>query len=128
MIAVAQRRKYLHLLSHVGIDHAFSPRMVAVKEIEEMLAEGPTRRLSTLAEGIIDVYQIRVGKGAEVVGKPLRETELAPDLMIAAAPHDGEARLPGPDDSLQPGDTVLVIGRQAMEKKLEKIFATRQAP
>ena len=32
-IAVVQRSKYLHLLPHVGIDHAFSPRADAVKAI-----------------------------------------------------------------------------------------------
>ena len=122
-IAVVQRPDYIHLLESVGIDRPFSPRMVAVKEIERILDEAPLRRMSSLAEGIVDVYWVRAGKRAKVIGKPLREVKLTPDWMIAAIQHDQKVTVPGADDSIQAGDTVLVIGRSGMESKLKKLFA-----
>lgn len=121
-IAVVQKPNYLHLLPHVGIDEAFSPRVVAVREIEALIDERPLRRIATLVEGILDVYQIRIGEKAVVLGQPLREATLTSDSLIAAVPEGDGFRLPGPDDVLAAGDMILVIGRHALDQKLAAIF------
>jgi trk system potassium uptake protein TrkA len=97
--------------------------MVAVREIEQLLDEAPLRRISTLAEGIVDVYWVRAGRKSKFVNRPLREVKLTPDWMIAAIQHGQDVSVPGADDSIQLGDTVLVIGRSGAESKLKKIFA-----
>jgi trk system potassium uptake protein TrkA len=122
VVAVVQRPDYLHLLTHVGVDRPFSPRRVAVKEIESLVDESPLRRTASLAEGIIDVFRVRVGRNADVVGKPLREIKLTPNWIIAAIQHGGEVRVPQADDTIHAGDTVLVIGRHGRESTLKKIF------
>jgi trk system potassium uptake protein TrkA len=124
VIAVVQRPNYMHLLPSVGIDRPFSPRRVAVKEIEQVLDDSPLRRMSSLAEGYIDVYRVRVGESSEVVGKRLRDIKLTPNWMIAVLQHDGETRVPSADDRLAAGDTIQVIGRHGEEKTLRKLFAT----
>ena len=121
--AVVQKPSYLHLLAHIGIDRPFSPRMVAVKEIERLIDESPLRRMSSLAEGIIDVYWVRVGAKAKVIGKPLREIKLTPDWMITAIQQGEQVRVPGADDVVRADDTLLAIGRRGMEDKLKKLFA-----
>jgi trk system potassium uptake protein TrkA len=123
-VAVVQKQNYLHLLNHVGIDRAFSPRMVAVKEISQLLESESLRRMASLAEGIIDVYWVKVGPKAKVADEPLRKIKLTPDWMIAAIDHEGQVRVPGADDVLSVGDTVLLIGKHGMENKLRKLFNT----
>lgn len=125
VMAVAQRPNYHHLLNHVGIDRVFSPRMVAAQEIAVGLGQGPLRRMASLAEGVIDVYQVEVGKRAEVHGKPLHEVNLSPDWMVAAVQHKDKVKVPSADDSMLAGDIVLVVGRHGMEKKLKKIFGKK---
>ena len=122
-VALVQRTNYQHLLTPVGIDHAFSPRRVAVSEIEDLIDKGGLRCVSTIAEGVIDVFRVRIGAKAEVAGRPLREITLK-DAVIAAVPDGDGARMPGPDDVLNADDTVLVIGRHGIEKSLRKLFAT----
>lgn len=121
-IASVQRPNYLHLMSRVGIDRPFSPRAVAVREIEDLLADKRLHRLATLAEGAVDVYQVSVSKKAAVAGKTLREIRITPDWMIAAVERKEEVRVPGADDTIEVGDTVLVIGRSGEEGKLRKLF------
>jgi len=124
--AVVQRSSYMRLLSHVGIDSAFSPRQVAASEIELIIDESSLRLVSNLAEGIIDVYRVRVGPGAEVVGKPLREVKLSPNWIIAAIQVAGSdtVSVPGAEDVVNAGDTLLVIGRHGRERTLRKMFDT----
>jgi trk/ktr system potassium uptake protein len=135
-IAAVQRTNYLHLMKRVGIDRPFSPRQVAIREIENLLADRRLHRLASLAEGGVEVYQVTVGRKAPVAGKMLREVKLAPDWVIAAIQHaDADANrkaprsetpdvhVPGADDVIIAGDTVLVIGRHGQESRLKQLLA-----
>jgi len=122
VISVVQRPRYVHLIGRVGIDHAFSPRRVAAKEIERSLIETPLLRMASLAEGVVDVYRVRVKPSARAVGQPLRDLHLSPEWMIAAIQHGRQTRVPTAEDAIQAGDDVLVIGRHGQERKLKKLF------
>ena len=82
-IAVVQRTVYMHLLPTVGIDRAFSPRVVAVAEIRKTLDHGPVRLLASLSQGTADVYEITPTRRATAVGKELRNLELPANCMNA---------------------------------------------
>jgi len=122
--AVVQRPNYRHLLKHVGIDRPFSQRQVAVKEIENIVDESGLRLTASLAEGIIDVFRVRVGADSGVIGKPLRKVNLSPNWIIAAIQNDEGVSVPVADDTITVGDTLLVVGRHGREGTLRKLFAT----
>lgn len=125
-LAVLHRDMYMNLVEHVGIDRAFSPPEAAVWEIKQLLDEGPIRRLGELAVGIAYVYEIRVPKdGNGVVGKPLKEVKFPVGVMIAAIQRGEEVRVPGGDDSISPGDTVVAIGPEGIDKDLRKSFGIK---
>ena len=121
-VAVVQRPDYLHLLESVGIDRAFSPRMVAVKEIERFMESGSLRRMASLAEGEIDVYWCHVSPSARMAGMALRDIKLSPDWVVAAIQRVDHVHVPGAEDIVRAGDTLLVIGRHGQERKLRKLF------
>lgn len=122
-IAVTQRSTYLHLLKHVGIDRAFSPRVVAAREIQLLLEPGPVRVGASLVEATADVYEIRVLEGAAVAGKALKTIEFPGPCVIGAIQRGDEVFVPGADDAVRAGDCVLAIGARGMGNKLEKLFA-----
>ena len=122
-IAVLQRPTYLHLIGHIGLDHAFSPRSTAVSEIERLISGANVRRLTTLAEGIAEVYEVRVPRlDRPVLGKPLKQIEFPARTIIAAISRGDDVFVPGADDTIQGGDTVIVIGQADCGKTLRKIF------
>jgi trk system potassium uptake protein TrkA len=125
VITVVQRTQYLDVVFDIGVDSVFSPRTEAAREIEGVLDDRPIRYLGSLAEGVVDLLQIRVGEGAMVTGKRLREVKLSPEWVVAAIQHDQLAHVPGPDDTFDEGDVVLVLGRRGNEDKLRKIFHAR---
>ncbi|NOX58091.1 MAG: Trk system potassium transporter TrkA [Planctomycetes bacterium] len=124
-VAVVQRSDYLHLLASVGIDRAFSPRMVAVRELERFIAGNSLQRIVSLAHGMIDVYRFHVGHKAHCVGKMLREIRLTPKGIVAAIQHGDHVEVPSADHILHADDTLLVIGQPGMESNLRKMFATK---
>lgn len=122
-IAVTQRSTYLHLLEHVGIDRAFSPRVVAAREIQLLLEPGPVRVLASLVEATADVYEVRVSENAEAVDKPLKSIRLPGPCVIGPIQRGDKVFVPGAEDTVQAGDCVLVIGARGMKDKLKKLFA-----
>jgi trk system potassium uptake protein TrkA len=122
-IAVLQRSTYLHLLEHVGIDRAFSPRSVAVSEIQRLLGTGPVRKLASLAEKVAEVYEVEVPPSAKrVVNRPLRDCEFPSHSLIAAIERGDEVFVPGADNRIQAGDTIIVIGPAEVQRDLHRIF------
>ncbi len=122
VIAVVQGSTYLDLVYHIGVDRAFNPSVVAATEIRHTLEEGPLHKLSSLADGVVDAYRVRVAVKGEAVGKKLREIKLSPNWIVAAVRRGERAWVPGADDVLDVGDTALLVGKHGMQKQLEKLF------
>lgn len=121
-MAVLQRSTYLHLVEHVGIDRAFSPRATAVAEIQRLLDRGPVRKLVSLAKGIAEVYELKLGDGAtSLVGRPLRDLNLPPGTLIAAVQRGDDVFVPGANDELSLGDTLILIGNESLHKTLTRM-------
>jgi trk system potassium uptake protein TrkA len=122
VITVVQHSKFLDVIFDIGIDKAFSPRIVAGNEIESVMDESPLRHLGSLAAGIIDVYRVRIAEKASVLGRPLRDVKLSPAWVVAAIVREKHAFVPGADDVFEQSDTVLVVGRHGEERTLKRLF------
>ena len=124
-IAIVQQSKYLHLFPHVGIDHAFSPRAVAVNAIQHLIDTGPVRELASFADGMAAVFEVRPAKRAKILGNELRNIKMPARTMIAAIRRDDDVHVPGADDTMQAKDVVLVIGPREVGDELKKLFGTK---
>ena len=122
VITVLQQAKFLDVALDIGVDRAFSPRTVAVDEINQILDESPLRRLGGLAAGQVDVFRVRTGPGAHVAGKPLHAVGLSPNWVVAAVQRGREVSVPGAEDSIEPGDVALVVGKRGNEDQLRELF------
>ncbi|QQE12421.1 Trk system potassium transporter TrkA [Planctomycetota bacterium] len=122
-MAVLQRPTYLHLLRHVGIDKAFSPRSTAVTEIQRLIEPGPVRRLGSLSEGIAEIYEIKVPEEAKkVLSKQLLDIKFPSHCMIAAIQRNNEVFVPGASSTIEANDTVIVVGPASSKSELRRLF------
>ncbi len=122
---VIQQPRYLNLLEQIGLERAFSPRMIAAREIYRMADESPVQRMATLAEGVADVYQIRPTAGSSAVGQPLSEVQFPSGLMVAALQRGSDVHVPTATDRLEPGDEVVVIAKSGIQQELRRFFVGR---
>ena len=94
-----------------------------MSEIERLLAGEPVTELGAIAEGIANVYEVRVpGLAKQVIDLPLREIPLPEGSLIAAISRGTRAFVPGADDTVQAGDTVVVVGSPDCLDTLRKLF------
>jgi trk system potassium uptake protein len=120
-VAVVERARYLDLLTHIGVDRAYAPGMVAAKELGMLLDDSPFLRLATLVSGV-DIYLWRVAESDIEHQRPLAETNLSPEGVVAAIRREGEVWVPGPEDTIGPGDAVLIVGKAGAEKDIRRLL------
>ncbi len=121
-VVVITQPTYLRLLEHLGIDHPYSPRIVAAKEVLRLIDVSPVRRLATISEGVADVYELTQVNTGTAVGKPLKDIKLPKGTFVAAVQRGDEVRVPGAEDAIQRGDCLIVIGPAKIEKRLRDLF------
>ena len=119
---VVQRSAYLDSVYSIGLDRAYSPRTVAAKQIEEALDSNAVRVVSSLADGSVSVFRVRVGEACDLVGKRLRTVKLTPDWSVLAVQRGERTWVPHADDELAIADEVLVLGRTERRERLVEIF------
>ena len=121
-MAILHEKTYLELVRNLGIDFPFSPRSVATSEILKLIDDRPIRKLASLAEGIADVYALNRVTGGKFTNLPLCDIKLPPGSLIAGLERSGQVIVPGAQDRVLPGDSLLAIGPNKMEKILTKGF------
>ncbi len=65
--------------------------------------------LYRLIEGKVEALEFRVNEQSKVIGVPLKELQLKDNLLIACINRKGVVIIPGGQDSIQMGDTVMVV-------------------
>ena len=65
--------------------------------------------LYQLIEGKVEALEFRVNEQSRLVGVPLKELQLKDNLLIACINRKGVVITPGGQDSIQIGDTVVVV-------------------
>lgn len=122
-LAVVQQPIYLHLLEHVGIDLAFSPRTAAIRDINLLLDDSPVITLSSIGADALDVSSARVEPGAAIADKTLMDRPLPPRFVVAAIQHAGKAFVPDGSSKIHAGDTILVVGPHAEAQSISKLVS-----
>jgi trk system potassium uptake protein TrkA len=121
-IVVVQQSTYLTLLTQLGIDFPFSPRIEAAKQVLQIVDDAPVRRLATLAETVADVYELGPVRQGAGVGQPLTKIRLPKGAFVAAVQRQEAVQVPLATDVIETGDQLIVIGPQGIEKKLRELF------
>ncbi|CAI7977851.1 MULTISPECIES: TrkA family potassium uptake protein [unclassified Parafrankia] len=92
-----------------GVDVAVSaPRMLTAL-VEEAVSVGDLVRLMKFRQGDASLVELTLTADAPVVGRRLGDVDLPPDSAVVVILRDGNAVVPSPDSTLEPGDEVLAV-------------------
>lgn len=123
ILAIVSRPDYANVVGKLGIDLAVSPRDVVTKQVLSFLNTGAVISRSPLAVGgSIDILEIEVLEGAVVTQQVLADVPLPSQCLIAAVVKESYIHVPGADDRLAPGDTVVALAEQSAVREMMKVF------
>lgn len=121
IMAVVGRPDYAGIVGRLGVDVAVSPRDVMAKQVMSFLNTGPIVSRMALPGGNVSVFEIEVHKNTPATEHVLANLALPHQCLIAAVLREDFAKVPGADDRLQPGDTVVALIDEAdLDKALDQ--------
>ena len=124
IMAIVSRPDYANVVGKLGIDLAVSPREVVAKQVLGLLNKGAVISRISLAESDIDVFELEVNEGALITEHVLANLQLPSQCLIAAVMREDFVRVPGADDRLRPGDTVVALVQSSSVDSMLALFSS----
>jgi trk system potassium uptake protein TrkA len=109
IMAIVSRPDYANVVGKLGIDFAVSPRDVMARQVLGFLNTGPVISRTNLGTSSIGVFEIEVTEGAPATEHVLANLPLPNSCLIAAVIREDYVSVPGGDDRLHAGDTVVAL-------------------
>jgi trk system potassium uptake protein TrkA len=95
------------------------------KQVLGFLNTGAVVSRTILPGGHVGVYEIEVTEGCPATAHVLANLRLPPQCLIAAVLREDYVQVPGADDRLLPGDTVVALIEDAAVEAALEFFKRR---
>ena len=110
------------------VDVALNSSDVLAHLIQEEMSLGDMMTLFKIRRGRYSVVEEKVPAGAKVIGKQLKDLDLATHCVIAAIIRDGAMTLPRGDSALQEDDEIIAVASPEGVQKLSELLAFPNYP
>ncbi len=132
IVTKINRTTFSHIIKQMDLGSVFHPRYIAadhivryVRAMQNSLGSN-VETLYKLVGNRVEALEFRATARSAVCGKPLMELALQPDLLIGAINRGGRILTPGGRDTIEPGDTVIVVTTVTGLNDLDDILDKRR--
>ena len=124
-ITLINKTTYTPLMGSLGIDAVVSPRGITVSTILQHVRRGRIRSVHSLGDEFGEIIEADALETSPLVGVPLREAKLPPDVIIGALVREGEVIIPRGDTVVRVNDRIVLFAAADAVRKIEKMFSVR---
>ncbi len=124
-LCLVQRSDYMEIYRQLGIDIVLSPRIVASNHILRYTRQSELQSLTVLEGGQAEILEYEAPTESRIVNIPLKRLSFPRGAIVAAIVDSKGARVPGGDDAITPGATVVVLGTPGVRGSVERLFRKR---
>jgi trk system potassium uptake protein len=104
------------LKESLGVELIVSPRLATANELNRVVTTDAFTNLAVLSEGNARLIEVRVSHQSAAAGKKVRELPRSSDSVFIAILHKYDAKVPSADDTILPGDRVVVLTNDASKQ------------
>jgi len=115
VITKINRTEYVELFRETGIDCLVSPKHLCAQDIIRYVRAMQNTSGSSvisvhhLLDGNVEAIELRVTERTKFHSVPLKDIRLKPNILLSSITRLGEIIIPGGDDMMLPGDTVVIV-------------------
>lgn len=120
-VAGISRSEYAPLADALGVDVTISPRLLAAGAILRFVRRGEVAAVTLLESGA-QMIELRVPEGCRISGRPLAAMKFPQGAIVGAVLRGEEVIIPTGQDTLHPGDDVVVFTVGTAVDEVERLF------
>lgn len=125
-IARVNNPKNEKLFKKLGIDCPISITNILLDHIEEEIPTHPLIHLLTLPRENLEIVEVKVPNGSQVVGKAVKEIPLPPDSILSLLIRNGQKpQVPSPETIFQAGDRIIALTSTDNEQALREVLTAK---
>ncbi len=122
-LATVSREEFTPLVDALGVDAAFSPRLIAAEAILKFVHTTSVKGIHLHRTGF-EAMELEVRPGAEIVGMAIGETHgILRHCRVGAILSEGEVSIPARGSQVSVGDRLLMLGPFGTMNEVEQAFA-----
>ena len=129
VVTKINRYSFQTIIDAMDIGSVFNPRFSTsnlicryVRSMQDS-AGSKIETLYKLVGGKAEALEFRVTESSAVCGVPLLKLELRPNLLVCCITRGGQILIPSGQDTIEPGDTVVVVSSTPGLRELDDILA-----
>ena len=133
VITKVNRDSYEGIVEQMELGSVFFPRRICadnvVRYVRAMQASDAYASMETLckiASGKVEAMEFHVTAASWFCGVPLQELSLKNDLLVGCISRDGKTITPRGSDTIEVGDSVIVVTTHSGLRSLDDIFAVKK--
>ena len=133
VITKVNRDSYEEIVGSLQLGSVFYPRRICadnvvryVRAMQASDAYTSMESLSKIASGKVEAMEFRVMAAASFCGIPLQELSLKDNLLVACISRHGEIITPRGSDTIEVGDSVIVVTTHGGLDSLDDIFVQKK--
>ncbi len=116
------------VLESIGMDSAFSSKAIAANRIVgyvralENSGESSVQTLYKLVGDRVEALEFTISDDFKKIGIPLKNLQLQNETLIGAIIRKGDVIFPGGNDTIEIGDSVIVVSKIKNVRNISEIF------
>ncbi|HEX2505458.1 MAG TPA: Trk system potassium transporter TrkA [Gaiellaceae bacterium] len=113
------------------IDFMVSSELEAAHAITQIIGIPAARQTDVFADGLVQVVEFDVPPETprdRVIGRKLKEADVPPDSKVASIIRGERVLVPRGEESIEPGDRVIVIGSPTAARAWSRLLARGNGP
>ena len=128
LITKIKSSDFEEMLYNLDVGSVYNPKYIAadhvlryVRAMQNVL-ENEVQSLCHVIDNKVEVLEFLIGKDAPFIGKPIKDLKLKKNLLLTDITRDGKSFIPGGNDTIEAGDSILVVTTMTGLYRIRDIF------
>ena len=128
VIAKCNRDNYNSLAHSAGLESILSPKMITVSRILRVVRGFENKKSSIMvalyrfADNEVEAAEFEITSNTLYLGVPLKDLPVKPGVLIAAILHRDKVVIPTGNDTIYPGDRVIIVSHDQSLQEFNDIY------
>lgn len=128
VIAKSNRINYIDIMNSAGLESILSPKMITVGRILRVVRGFENKKNSIMvalyrfADNKAEAAEFEISTDTLYLGVPMKDLPLKPRVLISAILHQGKLTIPSGNDTICPGDRVIVVSHDQSINAFNDIY------